>query len=188
MSTTSEGSQQAPLIFSQTVEGLLRALGPLSDEGIAKFRAIGFDPKAPLEPAYPVEKWLSLMKAAAEVRSPDLSFAESIHALGRAFVDGYGETMIGKAMLAVLRVMGPNWALARLRRNLSTGSNFFESTAEERGPREVAVWLNRVTWPEWYFGILGRGLEYAGAKDVQVSLLSHDGAGKGAKILVKWSA
>jgi uncharacterized protein (TIGR02265 family) len=174
------------LIFSQTVEGLFRALAPLSDEACARFRALGIDPKKPLAPAYPVDQWLKLMKAAAEVRDPHAPLGAALEALGRAFVDGYGETMIGKAMLAALRVMGPKWALTRLRRSLSTGSNFFESTAEQLGPGEVEVWLNRVTWPEWYFGILGRGLEHAGAKNVRVSLVSHDAVSKGAKLRVQW--
>ncbi len=174
------------LIFSQTVEGLFRSLGPLSDDAVARFRAIGVDPKQALAPAYPVEQWLQLMKAAAEWRYPSMPFSEAMEALGRGFVDGYGETMIGKAMLAMLRVMGPKWALARFRRSLSTGSNFFETTAVERTPREVEVSLNRCTWPEWYFGIIGRGLEHAGAKNVSVSLLSHEGSGRAATLLVTW--
>jgi uncharacterized protein (TIGR02265 family) len=183
---TSPDPQPPALIFSQTVEGLFRSLGPLSDEALERFRALGIDPEQPLAPAYPVDQWLQLMKAAAQVRFPSLPFEAAIEALGRGFVDGYGETMIGKAMLAMLRVMGPKWALARLRRSLSTGSNFFETTVVERGPREVEVSLNRCTWPEWYFGLITRGLEHAGAKNVSVSLLSHEGAAKGATLLVKW--
>ena len=179
-------SGEQALIFSQTVEGLFRSLAPMNDEACARFRSLGVDPRLPLAPAYPVEQWLQVMRAAAELRHPQLPLSEAMHRLGRTFVDGYGETMIGKAMLAVLRVMGPRWALDRFRRNLSTGSNFFETSVTERGPREVEVWLNRVTWPEWYFGLVQRGLEYAGAKNVETSLVAHEGPGKGATILVKW--
>lgn len=178
--------QHEALIFSQTVEGLFRALEPLSEANCARFRALGVDPRAPLSPAYPVEVWLTLMKAAVEVNEPEAPFDEALERLGRKFVDGYGETMLGKAMLAVLRVMGPTWALSRLRRTLSTGSNFFESQLVERGAGEVELWINRVTWPAWYLGLVARGLERAGARNVQVSLLAHEGPSKPVTLLVKW--
>jgi uncharacterized protein (TIGR02265 family) len=182
------GAAVAPaLIFSQTVEGLLRALGPLSEPSKARFRDLGVDPDGPLAPAYPVEQWLELMKLGVEVMTPELPFEEGLVLLGRRFVDGYGLTLMGKAMLMAMRLFGPQRTLARFSRNLSTGSNFFESKVSQFAPGQWALWINRVTWPGWYYGIIARGLEHAGASEVKVSLLSHEGEGLAACLLVSWS-
>ena len=178
------GSQ---LIFSQTVEGLLRALGPLDDAAAERFRALGLEPHAPLAPAYPVDQWLSFMKLGVELKTPELPFDEGLVLLGRSFVDAYGTTLMGKAMLMGMRLLGPRKTLERFSRNLSTGSNFFESKVTLHAPGQWALWINRVTWPGWYFGIIGRGLEHAGASDVRVSLLSHEGEGLAATLRVTWA-
>ncbi len=174
-------------IFSQTVDGLLRALGPLDAAATARFQALGVDPQRPLLPAYPVEQWLEVMRLGAEIHAPGQPFEEALHSLGRHFVDGYGTTMIGKALLIGMRILGPKRTLERLARQLATGSTFFETRVAQFAPEEWSLWINRVTWPAWYFGLIERGLEHAGAKDVRVSLLTHDGPGLGATMLVKWS-
>jgi uncharacterized protein (TIGR02265 family) len=181
------GKTPEALIFSQTVEGLFRSLGPLSERVKARFRAVGVDPDRPLAPAYPVEQWLQVMKVGVEVTTPDLPFEVGLELLGRRFVDGYGATLMGKAMLMAMRVFGPKRTLERFSRNLSTGSNFFASEVIQVAPGQCSLWINRVTWPGWYFGIIARGLEHAGASDVKVSLVSHEGEGQAAWLLVSWS-
>ncbi len=182
------GDELAPaLVFSQTVDGLFRALRPLSQSAKDRFRALGVDPDQRLDPAYPVEQWLKMMQLGVELFAPGRPFEEGIYALGRRFVDGYGETMVGKAMLVGMRLLGPERTLARFSRNLKTGSTFFESTVTPRGAGCWELWINRVTWPGWYFGLVEGGLTHAGARGVKVSLLSHEGPGLGARLLVSWA-
>jgi len=174
------------LVFSQTVEGLLRAIGPLDDDAKQKFRAIGFDPDARLEPAYPVDKYVAMQKVAVEVFAPHVPVAEGIETMGRRFVDGYGETIVGRAVLVTMKLLGPRRTLERLSRTLSTGSSFFETKLEEFKPGVWHLWLNRVTFPGWYVGLIRRGLELAGAKDVELKVLQHDGPGLGLTLEVRW--
>jgi uncharacterized protein (TIGR02265 family) len=177
---------EVQLVFSQKVEGLLRAVGPLDANAKQKFRAIGFDPDLRLEPAYPVEKYVEMQKVAVDVFAPSAPFDASIETLGRRFVDGYGETIVGKAVLVTMRLLGPKRTLERLSRTLSTGSSFFETKLSEFSPGVWHLWLNRVTFPGWYVGLIRRGLELAGAKDVELKVLQHDGAGLGLTLEVRW--
>lgn len=174
------------LIFSQTVEGLLRAMGPLGAADKAPFRAVGLDLDRPLAPAYPVHQWLDVMRAAAGVAHPGVPLDDAMYLLGRGFVEGYGQTMIGRAMLVGMRLLGPRRTLERFARQLSTGSSFFKSQLLDVGPGDCALWINRVTWPGWYFGLIERGLEHAGAHDVKASLLAHEAPGRAACLRVTW--
>lgn len=172
-------------MFSQTVEGLFRALGPLDERSLGKFRAIGFNP-ARLEPAYPVEKYVELQRVAVAVFAEGMPFSVGIEALGRRFVDGYGETLIGRAVLLSLKLLGPRRTLERLTRTLSTGTSFFETKLTETAPGVWQLWLNHVTYPGWYVGLLRRGLELAGANDIELKVLRHDGPGLGLTLEVRW--
>lgn len=178
--------QRAELVFAQTVEGLLRALGPLDDAAREKLRAVGIDPDRRLEPAYPVEQYVALQRAAVGIFAPHEPFEIGIEALGRRFVDGYGETLMGRAVLAGLRLLGPVRALQRLTRTLSTGSTFFKTSLEEARPGTWRLWINRVTWPGWYVGLVQRGLEHAGAREVAVTVIDHAGPGLGLTLEVTW--
>lgn len=176
---------EAALVFSQTVEGLLRALGPLDADTREKFRALGFDP-ARLEPAYPVERYVALQRLAVERFAGDVPFSLGIETLGRRFVDGYGETLIGRAVLASLKLLGPRRTLERLTRTLSTGTSFFATKLTETSPGVWQLWLNRVTYPGWYVGLIRRGLELAGAHDIDLKVLHHEGPGLGLTLEVRW--
>lgn len=176
---------QVPLVFSQTVEGLFRALGPLEPEARERFRALGIDPVR-LEPAYPVETYVAMQRLAVEVFAGDLPFSLGIETLGRRFVDGYGETLMGRAVLLSLKLLGPKRTLERLTRMLSTGTSFFETRLTQASPGVWHLWLNRVTYAGWYVGLVRRGLELAGAQDVQLKVLRHEGPGLGMTLEVRW--
>ena len=177
----------AELVFAQTVEGLFRALGPLSHVDKARFRRAGIDPDLTLEPAYPASTYVELQRIAVDVFAPDLPFSLGIEALGARFVDGYGETLIGRAVLVGMKLLGPRRTLQRLTRTLTTGSTFFQTSLEEAAPGVWRLWINRVTYPGWYLGLLRRGLELAGARDVQLKVLEHVGPGLGLTLEVRWS-
>jgi uncharacterized protein (TIGR02265 family) len=158
----------------------------MSESSYEVFKALGVDAKKALHPGYPLEQWLEVMRAAAKLYSPKAPPAQAFTALGRRFVDGYGETMMGEAMLARVKVMGVRWTLDRMSRNLSTGSNCFVTQVTAIGPNELELWVNLVTHPEFFFGLVARGLEIAGASQAEVSLSSHEGPGKGASFRVRW--
>jgi uncharacterized protein (TIGR02265 family) len=172
------------LIFSQTVEGLLRAMAPLAPGARARLKELGVDVDKPLRPAYPLEQFLSVMDFAGACLAPTEPPLEQTRLLGRRFMDAYRDTLIGRAMVAGMRIIGPWRTLERLSNKFRTGNNFSETHLTRLGPTEARLWCNRVSRPGWYLGLLSRGLELAGAEDVAVSLIDQDAGG--GTFLVRW--
>lgn len=173
------------LIFAQTLEGLLRALGPLNEESRDRLRALGVDADRALLPAYPVEQFQAVMDYAAGLVAPGQPADVAMRLLGRRFMDAYKETMVGRALIGAMRVIGPWRTLERLHHKFRTGNNFSDTRLTRLGPTEAELWCNQVTRPGWYEGLVARGLELAGAKDVTVTLISNDDSG--GRFHVKWT-
>jgi uncharacterized protein (TIGR02265 family) len=166
------------LIFSQTFEGIFRALGPRLDPSLsAALRQLGLDTQKPLEPAYPLAVFLEAVRLIGQRLFPELDADGQAHALGREFMDGYSQTMVGRAMVGMMRVLGPRRTLERLSRQFRTGNNFSETTLTQVSPAEFQLWCNQVTIPGWYAGLIERGLELAGAKAPLALLLRLDETG-----------
>lgn len=175
------------LIFAQTFEGLLRSLrGQLPPRLASGLRERGLDPAAPLRPAYPQAVFLEVVTFMAGELHPGLAPDAAIAAVGRGFMDGYGETMVGRAMMAMMRVIGPRRTLERVTRQFRTGNNYSETRLTPVGATEYHLWVNEVRQPGWYVGILSRGLELAGGQEVEVELLQAEGAA--ATFRVRWRA
>jgi uncharacterized protein (TIGR02265 family) len=165
------------LIFSQTVEGLLRAMGPLPPEARARLRELGVDVDKGLRPAYPLEQFIAVLDYAGSLVAPELPPREQTRLLGRRFMDAYQETLIGRAMVAAMRVVGPWRTLDRLAKKFRTGNNFSQTSLVRLGPSEARLWCNHVSRPGWYVGVISRGLELAGATEVTVAALDQDEGG-----------
>ena len=171
-------------MFSQTVEGLLRALAPMSATSKQKLAAIGVDPDQRLDAAYSREKWLELIHLACDIHHPGRDREETSYELGCRFMGTYGQTLVGKAMLTALRVIGPRRALDRMSRNFRTGNNFSETKLTEPTPGRYELWCSHVTLAGWYRGVIEAGLSLAGASDVKVTLLRRER--EGAVFQVEW--
>jgi uncharacterized protein (TIGR02265 family) len=175
---------EPPLVFSQTVEGLLKALSPMSATSKLKLQAIGVDPDRRLEPAYSREKWLELMRLACDIHAPGKQLEPTSYDLGRRFMTAYTQGLVGKAMMAALRVIGPRRALERMSRNFRTGNNFSETKLTEPSPGRYELWCSHATIAGWYQGIIEAGLALAGATEVKATLLRRENGG--AVFQVEW--
>ncbi len=176
-----------PLVFSQSFEALLRALGArggVTTENKARFREIGVDYDGRLLPAYPLAVWVKPMELGSELVSPGAPQERRHFELGRLMVDSYGETLVGRALLAVMRVIGPRRTIERMTRNLRTTNNYTESSLEPMPDGRTKVWCSRVVSPAFYRGMFTRTVEAAGGKDVKVEVLSADATG--AAFAVEW--
>jgi uncharacterized protein (TIGR02265 family) len=173
------------LIFSQTFEGLFRAVRRVLDPPTASaLRAAGIDPDQELRPAYPLPVFLDSVRLLARRLFPEAAEGEGIHLLARQFMDGYAATMVGRAVVGMMRVIGPRRTLERLTRQFRTANNFSETRLREVQPGQCELWCNQVTLPGWYEGLLERGLELSGAKNVRVALIQKDG--EGATFRIEW--
>jgi uncharacterized protein (TIGR02265 family) len=170
-------SAPEPLVFQHTVEGLLRALGDRVDHTTAqRLKQHGLDVNK-LQPAYPRETWVKLMEVAAEILSPGAPIDEAMFTFGRRFFDGFTDTFMGRALLAMVRVLGPRRTLERMTRNFRTGNNYSETKLTELAFGKWQLWCNQVTYAQWYRGLITAGVSAAGAKNPSVELVSHDVTG-----------
>lgn len=172
------------MVFSQTVDGLLKALTPMSATSKLKLVAIGVDPDQRLEPAYPREKWLELIHLACEIHAPGKDHEAASYELGRRFMTSYTQGLVGKAMMAALRVIGPRRALERMSRNFRTGNNFSETRLTEPTKGVYELWCSHATLAGWYQGIIEAGLLLAGAAEVKATLVRREQGG--AVFQVEW--
>lgn len=167
-----------PLIFSHTVEALFhRALrGRVSDALRAELRKLGIDLDARLLPAYPFERWLDALDLTVASLYPDLAPAEAFHELGKVLVESYQETMIGRALFTMLRVLPPRRVVGRMARNFRSSNNFTDVQIRDIDVCTVELDFNLVErQPSFTQGILAAGLPAVGIKGSSVTLVSFDG-------------
>ncbi len=165
------------LVFEHAVEGMIRALGSKLDAtNAARLREAGLD-VAHILPAYPLDVWLKLMVIAADITSPGATKEQAMYDFGRRFLEGYTDTLLGKALLTMIRVLGPKRTLERMTRNFRSGNNYSQTELKPVGEREFDLWCNHVNYSEWYRGLISAGVEASGGKNVQISVLKHDSTG-----------
>lgn len=173
-------SEPERLVFSHTVEGLfLRALKPRLTQRLRDrlAREAGVDLNK-LKPGYSLREWDAAVNVAAEELHPGAPNEEAFELLGAALTQGYFDTVIGSAMAAMLRLIGPARAVRRIERSLRSGNNYSETSLVERGPTRFELHTNETgRLRENLRGVLRRGMEVAGAKNVRCTVLRFDDAG-----------
>lgn len=158
------------IIFANAFESLRKVLpGELPPQLNEQLIALGVN-FARLAPAYPLPTWRQAIELFAQQgRTLPLEDAAYFE-MGRALVTHYGDSLIGKALLSAMQVIGPTRALKRLARSFRTTNNFSEATIVDVAPTHYRVTLNEVAHPQFERGVLTEGMVRAGATDVRVSL------------------
>jgi uncharacterized protein (TIGR02265 family) len=168
--------KREPLVFQQSFEGLIRALGDRLDERCAgRLRQVGVDTQGSLAPAYPLDVWVGALRVAAETLAPEVSLEQASAVVGRRFVEGFGATLIGSALLTTVRLLGPERMLARMTRNLRTGTNYLEAWLEQQGPGRYTLTCRPVVIAGFYVGLFTAGLEVSGARRPSVQIVRQQG-------------
>lgn len=163
------------VVFAHTVEGLfVRALGgevpPALEE---ELRRLGLDLSKKLLPAYPVPLWNQVLEATLRVLYPGQPLPKSGRLLGERMIEGYRNTLVGQAVLALAKIIGPRRALLRSRQNWRSGNSYSEVTVEELGPTDFRLSFNESGVSRWISqGLLSAGLVFAGAKGLTVEVES----------------
>ncbi|MBL8915835.1 MAG: DUF2378 family protein [Archangium sp.] len=175
------------LVFSASVNGLLRILGDDVDkpEVRAKLLELGFNVDR-LLPGYGLPECMKLMDYIGTRCFPELQGDERERALGRGFIRAFGETLLGKATMAMGKVMGPMRATMRLTRAMRTVNNYSNSGATQLTPRSVELWCEPVWRPWYYIGIFEEGGRAIHGESYTVVLRSFDEKKERAEFFVSW--
>jgi uncharacterized protein (TIGR02265 family) len=166
------------LVFEQTIEAVfVRALhGRIPPSCKERLRQAGLELDRKLRPAYPFDAWMAFLRITAQELYPDEPLEQGAFKIGEACIDGFRETMLGRAVLSLLRVLGPRRALMRATQNFRAGNNYTESRLKELGPHQFELWMNEVgSLPTFTAGILHAGLRTAGAENIRIDLSGYDG-------------
>jgi len=165
------------VVFEQTIEGLfVTALRSRMSPALQRdLRAEGVDLAQRLRPAYPVDVWSRCCLVAAKHMHPSLPVEDSMRLLGEAVVEGFASGFLGRALMGVVRVLGPHRALARVRQNFRSGNNYAEATVTKVGETTYEVWMNE-RGPTRYVcqGIILAGLRDAKAVGSRVDVARFD--------------
>ncbi len=177
------------LTFASTVEALfVRNLGPKLPTGVrAQLRQRGLDLDKPLLPAYPAPLVAEWIEVALPHAFPGLSHAEALRLLGRQSVETYGETTIGRGLLAMLKLLGMRRLLERMHRAMRTGGNYLDTRCTVHGPTDVEMWINDTNgMPEYFEGVF-LGMAHAlDIRDVRVEMVSTDRVA--CTVRIRWGA
>ncbi|MFL5353093.1 DUF2378 family protein [Archangium sp.] len=161
------------LVFDYTMQSLLRVLGqPISPGHRTGLAALGVDPGQALLPAYPIETYSAVMGFITGQRWPGLSRDEAGFELGRAFMSAYRETLMGKAVYSVTRVIGPHRTLERMSRNFRSANNYTETRLRKVGPSTYELWFNHALSTGYFRGLLTEALDKVGTPGLSVTLAS----------------
>jgi len=178
------------VVFDHTVEGLfLKALGKrLTPRIKERLREVGIDLQAKrLQPAYPFDSWMAALRIAADEVFPGVPEDRAMFQVGELMIAGYQQTVMGKALLGMMRVLGPRRILQRAQQSFRSGNNYTETRLTEVDATTVDVWVNHIgTYPTFTSGILYAGVSAAGGKQVEVQVLGFDGK-EGGTYRVRWT-
>lgn len=165
------------VVFEQTIEGLfVTALRSRMSPALQReLKVEGVDLTQRLRPAYSTDVWTKCCLLAAKHVHPSLPVEESMRLLGEAVVEGFASGFLGRALMGVVRVLGPHRALARMRQNFRSGNNYAEATVTKLEETTYEVWMNE-RGPTRYVcqGIILAGLREAKAVNARVEVIRFD--------------
>ena len=164
-------------IYMQVVEGLLQhgLRGRVSPRLRERLRVAGVDLDRPLLPLYPVPLWARCLDIIIEEVHPGVPREEAFRRLARAHVEGYGATLLGRAVMSVMRMLGPKRVVQRLPETLRGTDNYTEAVLTERGPTSYELRVNSVIDAPGYAEALFEAvLQVGGAQAPQVTKVREE--------------
>jgi uncharacterized protein (TIGR02265 family) len=132
--------QLEPTFSTTAIEGLKRALGDVLTPALqAKLAALGVDYGKPLRAAYRQEVWDQALLAAMAVLFPELEREAACFAMGTRYIEGFSSTLLGKAIVELGRLVGPERTLKRMQHNQRSTNNYSAVELEKLGPTHFRI-------------------------------------------------
>jgi uncharacterized protein (TIGR02265 family) len=172
-------------VYEHTVDGLFfravrdRIKPPLA----AKLKGLGIDLQGKPK-SVPHLAWVEALSLAANELfegTEDQRFRQ----LGHAVMLRHGETVMGQAVITVMRLMGPKRILGRINSTLRSGNNYIQADLAPTGPTSWEGVVNECNGNPYYIaGVLEQGLIITGAQNVVILVSGFDG--HSAKFSISW--
>jgi len=172
-----------PVIEAIFIKGLGAQLTPdiasaLREEGINVDKLL---------PGYPVAQVVKACRRVTPLLWPQLSEADALAQLGALSTRGYNETLIGKAALALLKLLGIRRALEKLNGTLSAGNNYLKTSFAALSANSAKLTLSDASGiPDFYRGLFEEGARLLGAKNFVVR--SGEAPAPAHEFICSWDA
>jgi uncharacterized protein (TIGR02265 family) len=166
------------LVFDNAVEGLfIHGLkGRLTPALKGKLRDLGVDLDRKLLPAYERAVWAKALQVTADELFAGLPVEHAAREMGYLVARGWDATMVGKAMIAFARVVGPKRTLERLTRSLGAANTYVRAELVCYGEKEFELRCGGLDFsPHFMGGIVEGSLQLVRAQEPKVALLSSQG-------------
>lgn len=177
------------LYYAVAVEGTFKlGVGALLSEAqrTTLREELGIDPYD-TKSGYPVEVMHRGFEFLQRELFPDMAPEASEELLGVLSFRGFAETLVGKAIVQMMRLIGPERTMPRMAKNLKAGTNFMDIRSRKLGPGRFELDVSDVGgMPHFYRGMFHEGLQLTLAKDLKVELVKL--VGRGATYRITWSA
>lgn len=163
------------LVYVQVVEGLIQhgLQGRISPRLKTRLRQVGLDVDRPLLPAYSVLMWQQCLRVIAEETWPGMALEEAFRHLAAAHVEGYGRTLIGRAVYGVMRLLGPRRLVQRMPQTLRGTDNYTQVELVEKGPAAYEMRMNSaLDCPGYAESLFEHMLRVGGGESPHVTTLS----------------
>lgn len=166
-----------PVVYDVSIEGLyVKGLaGRLTPSLKSKLKTLGIDLDQKLRPTYSREVWARGLELTVDELFAGLPREEAFRKLGHAVLEGTANTLIGKTILTMAKLIGPRRAIARLPQAFESMNNFVVCRQTERSPNEHELWLSDCyNHPSYMQGGVEAALTATGAKDLVVEQLARE--------------
>jgi uncharacterized protein (TIGR02265 family) len=164
------------VVFSSVFEALGRIVLGSAPQLVPEALKLGVD-FSRLNPAYPADTWRLLTAQVAQALHPTVSAPVAEYRLGQRIIHEYGKTVIGRALMATLKVLGPTRCFSRVSRSFRTANNYTEDRVTQHAPNHFELWLNELHVPYVDQGVIQAALDAIGAKNCSVEVVKRDAEG-----------
>jgi uncharacterized protein (TIGR02265 family) len=172
------------VVFGPSLEALWRAMDPLTAAEAQAFKDAGVV-GGRFDAAYPLAPYLKILEASATSRFGHLQEQDAYVQVGHLFVEGFTRTVIGQALMGIMRLLGPRRTMQRLTRNFRAANNYTEVSVTTLRDNHHQIAVNFVEKPGFYIGVLERTLAHAGAKNAEVTMIAY--VDRSPTFEVRWS-
>lgn len=166
------------------VERVIERRGLSSPELSAELLKLGLDVTNPKE--VDLETWALLVRAVAARLCPGKPDAEALTTVGREMLAGFSESLVGRSLFLLLRLLGPQRAMLRMPENYQSADSVSRIVARTLSPTSVELsFANAAGIPDYVRGVMLATLDQVKAKNPMATFAHIDGRDV---FVVSWSA
>lgn len=166
------------LVYDENFENILRPhRAALTPKCIDRLKSeAGVDVSTKLRPNYPRPAFDKTLLILAQEIYPTKSLEKATLQLGEDIIAPFQGSVLGKAILGVIKLIPIKSSLRRLPGYLKSGNNYIEATVVETGEFSYDLTLNEMgAYPQYWVGVMSAGNRILGYAQSSVTLVAYDG-------------